>query len=207
MADFAVVAAAALARAEELLPRWLPNGKRRGHEWICGSLTGDAGDSCSTNLSTGKGADFATGQAGGSGQPLLADPRHVTARGPARARRGAGCAQRPRSHQTHPDGPGAARRACPCRCRAPSRASAPRGRRCGLSLSRRRWPAAVRGLSLRVRRREGVRAVHLAGRSLGGQGVSIPPGRCTGCRNSWPIPRPRCSWSKARRPSRPPQGL
>lgn len=65
MVDFAVVAAAALARVEELLPRWLPNGKRRGHEWVCGSLDGDPGDSCSTNLTTGKGADFATGQAWG----------------------------------------------------------------------------------------------------------------------------------------------
>lgn len=63
--DFAAIAAAALAQAERLVPQWLPAGKRVGHEWQCGSLAGDAGESCSVNLQTGAWADFATDDRGG----------------------------------------------------------------------------------------------------------------------------------------------
>jgi len=59
--DFPRVAAHLLARAETLVPAWLPGGKRRGHEWVCGNLRGDPGESCSINLTTGKWADFAGG--------------------------------------------------------------------------------------------------------------------------------------------------
>lgn len=63
--DFKAVAASALARAETLAPAWLPGGKRRGHEWVCGDLHGGAGESCSVNLLTGKWADFAGDVKGG----------------------------------------------------------------------------------------------------------------------------------------------
>jgi putative DNA primase/helicase len=63
--DFAAVAAAALQAADRLVPMWLAGGKREGHEWKCGSLAGDAGHSCSVNLSTGKWADFAADERGG----------------------------------------------------------------------------------------------------------------------------------------------
>lgn len=63
--DIARVAAIALAQAEQLLPLWLPGGKRDGHEWRCGDLTGTAGKSCSVNIRTGAWSDFATGEAGG----------------------------------------------------------------------------------------------------------------------------------------------
>lgn len=63
--DFAAIAAAALSRAESLVAQWLPAGKREGHEWKCGSLSGEAGDSCSINLDTGAWADFATDERGG----------------------------------------------------------------------------------------------------------------------------------------------
>lgn len=59
--DFPRVAARLLARSETLVPAWLPGGKRRGHEWVCGNLKGEAGESCSINLTTGKWADFAGG--------------------------------------------------------------------------------------------------------------------------------------------------
>jgi predicted P-loop ATPase len=61
---FAELAAALLARATTLVPAWLPGGAQRGHEYVCGSLSGGQGSSCSVNLSTGKWADFAADVAG-----------------------------------------------------------------------------------------------------------------------------------------------
>lgn len=57
--DFAALAKALLDRAPELLADWLPGGVRRGEEYVCGSLSGGKGDSCSVNLATGRWADFA----------------------------------------------------------------------------------------------------------------------------------------------------
>ncbi|MFN3375226.1 MAG: VapE domain-containing protein [Burkholderiaceae bacterium] len=62
---FAELARALLDRAETLVPLWLPGGKRNGHEWACGSLSGGPGGSCSVNLHTGAWADFATDEQGG----------------------------------------------------------------------------------------------------------------------------------------------
>lgn len=56
--------------AETLVPMWLPGGQRRGHEWVCGSLRGGPGASCSVNLVNGKWADFA-GEDGDKGGDLL----------------------------------------------------------------------------------------------------------------------------------------
>ncbi len=63
--DFAAIAAAALARAEQLIPQWLPGGKRIGHEWRCADLSGAAGESLSVNLTSGLWADFANDDRGG----------------------------------------------------------------------------------------------------------------------------------------------
>jgi hypothetical protein len=41
----------------------LPGGKVQGNEYVCGSLSGGPGDSCKTNIRTGVGKDFATGEA------------------------------------------------------------------------------------------------------------------------------------------------
>lgn len=65
MLDFNSIAADLLASADALLPQWLPAGRKRGHEYVCGSLGGDAGDSLSVNMRTGLWADFATGEKGG----------------------------------------------------------------------------------------------------------------------------------------------
>ena len=62
---FAELAAALLDRVEHLVPRWLPGGKRDGHEWKCGNLQGGEGSSAGVNMHTGKWADFATGEQGG----------------------------------------------------------------------------------------------------------------------------------------------
>jgi predicted P-loop ATPase len=56
---FAALADALLARIESLVPQWLPGGVRRGHEYVCGSLSGGTGTSCSVNLVNGRWADFA----------------------------------------------------------------------------------------------------------------------------------------------------
>lgn len=63
--QFAALAAELLKSADTLVPAWLPGGARRGHEWVCGSLAGGKGDSCSVNLVTGAWADFAGDEKGG----------------------------------------------------------------------------------------------------------------------------------------------
>lgn len=57
--DFASVARSLLDSAERLVPDWLPNGRRDGHEWKVGSIAGEAGKSLSINLRTGVWVDFA----------------------------------------------------------------------------------------------------------------------------------------------------
>ena len=63
--DFRAIADAALARSDVLVSSWLPNGRRNGHEWRCGNLHGDAGQSLSVNLTTGVWADFSSDEKGG----------------------------------------------------------------------------------------------------------------------------------------------
>ncbi len=62
---FAELAAALLQSADRLVPAWLPGGVVVGHEYVCGSLSGGKGTSCSINLTTGKWADFAADDSGG----------------------------------------------------------------------------------------------------------------------------------------------
>lgn len=61
---FRELAEALLDQIETLVPMWLPGGHRNGHEWICGSLSGEAGRSCSVNMATGKWADFSSDEKG-----------------------------------------------------------------------------------------------------------------------------------------------
>lgn len=66
--DFKAVAADALRQADVLVPRWLPSGQPRGHEWIAANPkrpTSDGSGAFSVNLHTGKWADFACGDKGG----------------------------------------------------------------------------------------------------------------------------------------------
>ncbi|MDP3650926.1 MAG: virulence protein E, partial [Rhodoferax sp.] len=62
--NFTALAEALLPRAGVLVPMWLPGGVVKGHEYVCGSLSGGEGTSCSVNLSNGKWGDFATGEGG-----------------------------------------------------------------------------------------------------------------------------------------------
>jgi putative DNA primase/helicase len=70
--DFPGIARAALPHLETICARWLPGGRRIGQEWTCGSLAGEAGESCKVNLRTGKWCDFASGEKGGDAIALAA---------------------------------------------------------------------------------------------------------------------------------------
>ena len=70
--NIAEVARAARPYLLELCQRWLPDGRLMGHEWTCGSLSGQAGTSCKVNIRTGKWADFASGDKGGDAVSLCA---------------------------------------------------------------------------------------------------------------------------------------
>lgn len=63
--DFQGLAQAALSRARDLLPKWLPEGKIVGHEFIVGSFSGEAGSSLSFNLNTGRWGEFNGSERGG----------------------------------------------------------------------------------------------------------------------------------------------
>ena len=63
--QFKALSDALLARAEYYVSQWLPGGHIKGHEYVCGSLSGGEGSSCSVNLKTGEWGDFATDEKGG----------------------------------------------------------------------------------------------------------------------------------------------
>lgn len=63
--NFAALNDALLARAETLVPMWLPGGAQRGHEYFCAGLQGGSGESCAVNLKKGAWGDFATDDKGG----------------------------------------------------------------------------------------------------------------------------------------------
>lgn len=54
----------AMGQLAELARWWLPRGRREGHEWKCGSLSGEPGGSLSVNLTSGVWKDFSTGESG-----------------------------------------------------------------------------------------------------------------------------------------------
>ncbi len=78
MLDIAAIAASLLLQVQTLLPQWLPAGKLRGHEYLCGNLRGDAGDSLSINVKTGLWMDFASGEKGGDLVSLYAAMHGLT---------------------------------------------------------------------------------------------------------------------------------
>jgi putative DNA primase/helicase len=107
MIDFARINAAALGCFESLLCEWLPGGKRRGGEFICGDLSGNAGGSLSVNLRTGLWADFSGDARGGDPVSLLAAIRNCSQADAAReldAKLSAGGIQERRAPVAGPDG-------------------------------------------------------------------------------------------------------
>lgn len=66
--NFKALADALLPMVETLVPAWLPGGKRQSGEWVCGSLYGGEGGSCSVCIggsSAGRWADFSSDEKGG----------------------------------------------------------------------------------------------------------------------------------------------
>ena len=64
---FKKIADAALVRADALVRRWLPDGRREGAEWVCKNPTRDDRwrGSFKINVATGRWGDFSTGDRGG----------------------------------------------------------------------------------------------------------------------------------------------
>jgi hypothetical protein len=64
---FQRIGAAALAAANVLLPRWLPDGRREGTEWVATNPTraDKRRGSFKVNLRTGRWSDFAVDAGGG----------------------------------------------------------------------------------------------------------------------------------------------
>jgi hypothetical protein len=65
--NFGHIAEAALARADVILPRWLPDGHREGSEWVARNPTraDHRPGSFKVNLRTGRWGDFSSGDKGG----------------------------------------------------------------------------------------------------------------------------------------------
>lgn len=63
---FRRIADAALARADAIVRRWCPDGRREGAEWVCRNPTRDdrRRGSFKVNVVTGKWGDFATDDRG-----------------------------------------------------------------------------------------------------------------------------------------------
>jgi hypothetical protein len=64
---FKRIADAALGRVESIVPRWLPDGRREGTEWVAINPTRTDGrkGSFKVNLRSGKWGDFASNDRGG----------------------------------------------------------------------------------------------------------------------------------------------
>jgi hypothetical protein len=65
--SFQTISAAALVHLPALVKRWLPEGRRRGNEWVSRNPTraDRKPGSFKINLRSGRWADFATGARGG----------------------------------------------------------------------------------------------------------------------------------------------
>ena len=72
--DFAEINRVALAHLPDLLVRWLPDGTQHGAEWVARNPKRDDRHpgSFKVNLTTGRWADFATGDRGGDVVSLAA---------------------------------------------------------------------------------------------------------------------------------------
>ena len=72
--NFDGINTAALAALPSILDRWLPGGRRQGREYVCRNPKRDDRSlgSFKVNLTTGRWADFAAGDAGGDPISLAA---------------------------------------------------------------------------------------------------------------------------------------
>jgi hypothetical protein len=76
---FKRIAEAALLYADTLVPRWLPDGKRAGREWVAINPTRADGrkGSFKINMTTAQWSDFAASAAGGDLVSLAAYLFHI----------------------------------------------------------------------------------------------------------------------------------
>jgi len=65
--DFTRISGAALGHSETIVRRWLPDGRRDGHEWVARNprRSDQRLGSFKINLQSGRWADFAAGESGG----------------------------------------------------------------------------------------------------------------------------------------------
>lgn len=65
--DFSAINRAALASLPNLLARWLPDGRKQGHEYVARNprRADQRPGSFKVNLTSGRWSDFATGERGG----------------------------------------------------------------------------------------------------------------------------------------------
>jgi len=84
--DFTAINRVALTHLPDLLDRWLPDGVREGAEWVARNPRRDDRHhgSFKINMSTGRWADFATGDRGGDVISLAAYLARLTQREAAR---------------------------------------------------------------------------------------------------------------------------
>jgi hypothetical protein len=77
--DFEVINRVALSALPVLLQRWVPDGRRRGREWIARNPTRDdrTPGSFSINMATGHWAEFAADAKGGDVVSLYAYLRNI----------------------------------------------------------------------------------------------------------------------------------
>jgi len=75
--DYAKINAIACGQLQAIFSQFLPGGRTVRSEYLCGTIYGGAGESCSTNVSTGVGSDFAAGVAWGDPIDLVAKVRGV----------------------------------------------------------------------------------------------------------------------------------
>lgn len=82
--DYAAIKSIANNNLEAVLMEWQPGGKVVRGEYLCGGKNGGAGESCSTNLQSGVGSDFATGEAWGDVIDMVAKADGISMSGAAK---------------------------------------------------------------------------------------------------------------------------
>ena len=93
----------ALSQADRLLRDWFPQGRIMGREFKIGNVHGDAGESLSVNIGTGRWADFAADQSGYDLIDLRAQMRHGGDRVAAAREMGEALGIRSNGHDPKPD--------------------------------------------------------------------------------------------------------
>ena len=76
--DFAALKATCNSNITTILEQWQPGGRIVNGEYVCGTKFGGKGESCSTNIRTGVGADFGAGESWGDAIDLIAQIEDIS---------------------------------------------------------------------------------------------------------------------------------